>query len=100
MSKSGKKSGNDTTVTNPDHMSVILQIIQQQADDRKQMEETLRLERRAAEERFTQLFQAMQQTRPLSNNTETNHLTQMAKQTLRPPTNITLLSGTPSMAEF
>ena len=92
MSRSGKKSEHDTAATNPDHMSVILQIVQQQADDRKQFEETLRQERRAAEERFTQLLQAMQQTRSNSNNAETNQTNQ--------PTNMTLLSGTPSMAEF
>jgi len=101
MSQSGKKSSkSNSAATHPDQMSVILKLIQQQDDDRKQFQETLRQEQRAAEERFTQLLQTMQPTGPNFNSAEINHATQMAKQTLRPPTNVTLLSGTPSMAEF
>lgn len=54
-------------------------MIQQQTDDRKHFGETICMERRAAEERFTILLQAMQQTGHSSNSTKPNQVTPIAK---------------------
>lgn len=99
-SKSGKKSDQDSTTVNPDSMSAILQIIQQQMDDCKHLEEQLHEEQSTMKERFTLCYKLRKQTSQLSNNAETNHTTPMAKQTLCPPMNITLLTRAPTMTEL
>jgi hypothetical protein len=89
MSRRGKKSKNEATMPSTDSnpMSVVIEIMKQQAEDRKRLDDEIREERRAAEERFNLLVQAMTQTNLHANNADVNHTTQPAKQTLRPPTN-------------
>ena len=103
MSRSGKKTDQkalDTTpqAENRESMSILLQIMQQQADERTRLHDELREERRATEERFNQILQAMHQSGQPHITTQTPPVVQ--PPALRIPASANQLSGTPTMAEF
>lgn len=110
MSQSGKKATKQApeippTAENSESMALILQIMQQQADERKQqadertrLHDELRQERKATEERFGLLLQAIQQSGQL--HTPTSASSTVQPPALRIPACTNQLSGTPTMAEF